>query len=322
MPPLHAVTGALGYSGQAITHRLLARGVNVRTLTNSPGRPNPFGDRLEFRPLDFDHPGELARSLDGVEVLFNTYWVRFNHRLFTFDQAVRNTRVLFQAARAAGVQRIVHTSIMNPHAAPALGYYRAKDALEQDLRDSGIRHGIIRPGVLFGRGDILINNIAWVIRHLPVFGVFGDGSYPIQPMHVDDFADLAVELAFRGDDPCADANGPETFTFLGLVEMLAGAMRIRRRIVRVSPTVGHAIARLVSPLVRDVILTREEITGLMSGLLASAAPSSGRIRLSDWARDNAEHLGRSYASELRRRTDRTCAFAREQTFLEPPPDRR
>jgi NADH dehydrogenase len=88
---IHAVTGAFGYSGKYITQRLLAEGQEVITLTNSPHRRNPFGDAVQAFPFNFDHPDKLKESLKGVSVLYNTYWVRFNHKTFTHMDAVRNT---------------------------------------------------------------------------------------------------------------------------------------------------------------------------------------------------------------------------------------
>ena len=193
--PLHAVTGAFGYSGKYIARRLLDGGQRVITLTNSPDRANPFGGQVPAYPFNFDRPDELARALEGVEVLYNTYWVRFNHPLFTHADAVRNTLILFDAAKRAGVRRIVHVSITNPSEDSPLEYFRGKARLERGLQESGLSYAILRPTVLFGKEDILINNIAWALRHLPVFGVFGDGSYRLQPIYVDDLAELCVAAA-------------------------------------------------------------------------------------------------------------------------------
>ena len=190
---LHAVTGAFGYSGRYIAHRLLADGKDVITLTNSLHRANPFSDRIRVAPFNFDRPEQLVESLRGVRVLYNTYWVRFNHRTFTFADAIRNTEILFQAAKAAGVNRVVHVSITNPSEYSPLEYFSGKGYLERVLMESGLPYTILRPAVLFGKEDILINNLAWVLRHFPVFAVFGDGEYKIQPIHVDDVAALAVE---------------------------------------------------------------------------------------------------------------------------------
>lgn len=307
-----AVTGAFGYSGKAIAERLLARGDRVRTLTNSPNRPHAFGDRIEVFPLAFEDAAALARALTDCDVLINTYWVRFNHRLFTFDQAVRNTQRLFAAAREAGVGRIVHTSILKPAEGCGLGYYDGKLQLEHDLAATGLPHAILRPGVLFGRGDILVNNIAWVLRRLPVFGVFGDGRYRLAPLHVEDFAGIAVRAAH--DDAAlpaiVDCHGPETFEYRELVRRIGAIIGAARPILRVRPRLGYWISKALNPFVGDVIITREEIEGLMRGLLWSREPSLGTTKLSDWAAAQRDALGRRYASEVGRRTRRTTEYER------------
>jgi NADH dehydrogenase len=307
---VHVVTGAFGYSGRYIAERLLRDGRRVRTLTNSPDREHPFGDRIEVHPFHFDDPDALARSLDGADVLVNTYWVRFNHATFTHAQAVANTRTLFAAARRAGVARVVHVSITNPSLDSPLEYFRGKAELERDLAATGLSHAILRPAVLFGGEDILINNIAWGLRHLPVFGVFGDGAYRLQPIHVDDFADLAVAQCAERADRTVDAIGPETWRYRDLVRELASILGVRRPIVSVPPPVGYAASQVLGTLLGDVLLTREEIAGLMAGLLATDSPPAGSIRLSTWARAHAGTLGRRYASELARRRDRRVAYVR------------
>ncbi|MGH7244718.1 MAG: SDR family oxidoreductase [Phycisphaerales bacterium] len=308
MGRLHAVTGALGYSGQQIARSLLERGDRVRTLTNSPNRPNPFGDRVEICPLAFENRDALRSSLDGVDTFFNTYWVRFNHKLFTFAQAVENTKRLFSAAKEAGVRRIVHVSILKPEQGHGLAYYDGKLELEKALKGLNISHAILRPGVLFGRGDILVNNIAWTLRHLPVFGLFGDGNYKLQPMHVDDFAALALECADRENDFTADAVGPERFSYRELVTTIGRIIGVKRPIVSVPPALGYAVSKVINPFVGDVIITRQEIAGLMRGLLFSDGDRVGSKRLTEWTKQNREQLGRRYASEVGRRVKRNVAY--------------
>jgi NADH dehydrogenase len=298
---IHAVTGAFGYSGRYIAARLLAEGRDVITLTNSTPRDNPFGNRLRAFPLSFDAPDKLAQSLAGVDVLYNTYWVRFNHPPFSHAQAVRNTLALFEAARRAGVRRIVHVSIANPDESSPLEYFSGKARLERGLRESGLEHSILRPTVLFGREDILINNIAWALRRFPVLAVFGDGQYRLQPIFVEDLAALAVAEGQRGGNNVINAIGPETFTYQGLVEAVGGAIGHKRRLVHVSPGLGYAASRVIGWFMRDIFITRDEIKGLMGGLLCVDAPPAGTTRLTDWMRANAGTLGRSYASELARR---------------------
>jgi NADH dehydrogenase len=304
------VTGAFGYSGRYIAARLLEAGHRVRTLTDSPHREHPFGDRIEVHPFHFDQPARLAASVDGAAVLYNTYWVRFNHAEFRYSRAVENTRALFAAARAAAVGRVVHVSITNPSEDSSLEYFRGKAVLERELRESGLSHAILRPAVLFGGEDILINNIAWVLRRLPVFGVFGDGRYRIQPIHVDDLAELAVARGRERASQIVDAVGPETFTYRDLVGELCRALGVRRRIVSVPPRLGYAAGWVLGRLLGDVLITRDEIEGLMQDLLATGSPPVGRVKLSAWAREHAGTLGRRYATELGRRRDRRAAYAR------------
>ncbi len=302
------MTGAFGYSGKYIAERLLAQGKSVITLTNSLERHNPFGSRLRAFPFNFDSPGTLAESLRGVSVLYNTYWVRFNHRKFTHADAARNTQTLFSAAKAAGVERVVHVSITNPSEDSDLEYFSGKARLERALIESGLSHSILRPTVLFGKEDILVNNIAWALRHLPVFGVFGDGEYKLQPIYVDDLAEIAVQQGAARKNRVIDAIGPETFTYRGLVENVGKIIGRKRPILSVPPSVGYAVGWGIGKLVGDVMITREEITGLMANLLYVDSAPAGTTKLTGWAKDRASSLGRHYTSELARRKDRQTEY--------------
>jgi len=304
-----AVTGAFGYSGRYIARRLMDAGHTVFTLTNSLNRPNPFGDKVQAVPFHFEEPELLMQSLRGVDVVINTYWVRFNHRLFTHSQAVANTKILFQAARQANVGRIVHVSITNPDIHSDLSYFRGKAELEEALKSLGISYCILRPAVLFGKEDVLINNIAWSLRHLPAFGVFGAGDYKLQPIHVDDFATAAVEQAGSRSNEIVNAIGPETFTYRELVEAVRRALGLKRAIVSVPPALGYWAGRALGLLVRDVIITREEIRGLMEGRLCVDAPPLGATKLTEWIERHKDSLGRRYTSEMARRIERNSQYA-------------
>ena len=305
---LHAVTGAFGYSGKYIAKRLLDRGHEVITLTNSLNRANPFDGRVKPYTFNFDNLAELTESLRGVSVLYNTYWVRFNHKMFQHADAVRNTMVLFEAAKTANVERIVHVSITNPSEDSPLEYFSGKAKLERALMESGISHTILRPTVLFGKEDILINNIAWALRRLPVFGVFGSGEYRLQPIYVEDIASLAVEQGAKRDNVIIDAIGPQTFTYKELVNVIGEIIGKERSIISVPPAVGFMVGWVLGKCVGDVMITREEIKGLMADLLFVDSPPAGDTRLTDWIREHADTLGRKYTSELARRKDRTIDY--------------
>ncbi len=296
----HAVTGALGFSGRHLTARLLGRGDEVVNLTNHPDRRDPFSGRVPASPLDFDRPAVLVAALEGVDTLFNTYWVRFPRDGLTHAAAVRNSTTLFEAARAAGVRRIVHVSIANPSPTSHLSYYRGKAQVEAALARSGVSHAVLRPTVLFGDEPILPNAIAWVLRRFPIFGIPGDGRYGVQPVHVDDLVALALEAAARDDDLTWDAVGPEIYSFEELVAVIRDAVGSPARLVHMPAPMALGVAMVLGRAVSDVLLTGEELEGLMGGLLVSTDLPRGERRLSDWLGDNGNWLGRAYLSEVGR----------------------
>ncbi len=301
----HAVTGAFGYSGSRIAARLLAAGHEVRTLTGRGPRAHPLGPLVERTPLDLDDPAALERDLAGVRTLTNTYWVRFSEAGFSMQRAVERSARLFEAARRAGVERIVHVSITNPSADSPYAYFRGKAAVEEALAATGVPHTILRPAVFFGGGDILVNNIAWALRHLPVFGMFGDGGYRLQPIHVDDFADLAAAAALGQTDrpsEVLDAVGPEAFTYRELAELLRGILGARCAIAGMPTGLALGSVRLLGRVLGDVTLTREEVGALMDDLLVSDRRPTGTTLLSEWAAAHAPELGRCYHCELDRRS--------------------
>jgi NADH dehydrogenase len=294
-----AVTGAFSYSGKYITKRLLERGEEVITLTNHPNRPDPFNGKVKAYPLDFDEVG-MTKSLQGVEVLVNTYWVRFDKGENTQPRAVTNTRKLVNAAKAAGVKRIVHISIANPSAESRLPYYWGKAANEKAVMESGLSYAILRPTVLIGKEDILINNIAYLLRRFPFFFIPGDGSYGIQPVYIEDLADLAVEAVYSKDNYVIDAVGPDAYSFKDLVKLVGKKIGADRPLISVPPRLALLAAQFMSLFVSDVILTPEEVDGLMANLLVSKEPARAKTAFRDWLEANKNTVGTKYASELKR----------------------
>ena len=302
MTGFDVVTGAFSYSGAAIAHELQAAGRRVRTLTGHPGRgpQTAAAGGIEVRPLDFADPAALTESMRGARTLYNTYWVRFARGAVDHPVAVTRSRVLFQAAAAAGVRRIVHVSITNPSADSPYPYFRGKAAVEQALRDLGVSHAVLRPAILFGGDGVLLNNIAWLLRRLPVFAVGGTGEYRIRPIHVNDLARLAVRAGDSAVTEVIDAVGPERPTFLALVQTIRAAVGGRSQVIRVPGTLIPAAARVLGFALRDTLLTVEEYQAMADGLADTDGPATGETALSQWIADHQDTLGRVYANELTR----------------------
>ena len=297
---MNAVTGAFGYTGKYITRRLLGFSEPVITLTGHPGRPNEFAGAVKAFPFRFDDPAAMAESLAGVRVLYNTYWIRFDRGQATHDRAIAHTRALIRAAEMAGVQRVVHISITRPDRDSPLPYFRGKALLEEDIRSARFSSAILRPTVVFGVEDILINNVAYLLRKLPVFLIPGTGQYRLQPIYVEDLAKLAVDAAHSSDNMTLDAVGPECFSFDELVRLVAATVKSRAAILHAPRALAFGAARLLGSVFHDVMLTRDEMDGLMANLLISDSVPTGATSLRRWLAEHAATLGTRYASEVQR----------------------
>jgi uncharacterized protein YbjT (DUF2867 family) len=293
--PRDVVTGAFSFTGRYVAERLLARGRRVTTLTNHPGRTTPFSEQVHVEPYRFDDVDALAASLDGAETLYNTFWIRDVEAGPPPGNAVRYSRRLVRAAEAAGVKRIVHFSVANATASE-LPYHRAKARVERVVADADLSHAILRPTLVFGVEDLLVNNLAWMLRRLPVFAVLGDGDYQVQPVHVGDVADCAVEQGLAAGDRSLPVAGPETYSFDGFVRTLADHLGSRSRLLHVPPRLGLLGVRALELLLRDSILSGAEARMLMDGLLAVDAEPVGGTGFEEWLEAHADQLGTGYTS--------------------------
>ena len=303
-PQTAVVTGAFSFTGSAVARSLLRRGFGVRTLTNRREAVNDPGGDIEVYPLQFSNPARLVEAMRGAGLFVNTYWVRYPYVGVSFDDAVANTAVLLRAAVEAGVRRIVHVSVSNPSPEAPLGYYRGKAQAEALLRSLGVSHAIVRPTLVVGANDILVNNIAWFLRRFPLFAMPGSGRYRLQPVTLTDVGEIVAEAALSGDDMTVDAAGPDVLTFEQLVRAIAGAIGRRAGIVHLPTAVALALIRLVGLARGEVILSREELAGLMSELLVSHEPARGKESVLAWLAEHGPELGRTYASELDRHVRR------------------
>lgn len=295
-----AITGAFSYSGAYIAEAFLDAGWQLRTLTRNPDRPHRLQGQLDARPLNFGNAEEIQANLEGLDVLINTYWVRFDYRGSSFRQAIENSARLFSAANAAGVQRILHLSVSNPDPASELPYYAGKAEVERLLAQSGLPHSILRPTLIFGEEELLLNNIAWLLRKMPLFPIPRAGGYRVQPIYVCDLAQLALHEAQQEGNRVVNAAASEILSYYQLVKIVRDAVGSRALLVHVSPGTAIFLAKLLGPLLRDVLLTRDELDGLMQERLYVGDDCIDGAPFTDWARENAHLLGRSYTNEIRR----------------------
>jgi nucleoside-diphosphate-sugar epimerase len=292
------VVGGTGFTGSRIVERLLSQGFEVTVLTGHPARPHPFDNKINLKPFLFDQPHTLKEVLSGNTLLFNTYWIRFEMGEVTFEKAVKNTLTLFQAAKEAGVERVIHISITNPSKESPYPYFKGKAQIEEALTSSGLSYAILRPALVFGKGDILINNIAWVIRSYHFFPVFGNPK--LTPIYVEDLADAAIRFSQEPKNVVIDAVGPETLSFTELLKTIKSAIRVRALLLRTPLSVALWLAEQLNAILGEPIITRDEIGALLDNLLYSQSNPIGNTSLKKWLFENGEEIGREFASEIKR----------------------
>jgi uncharacterized protein YbjT (DUF2867 family) len=296
-----AVTGVFSYSGRFIAEALLARGWEVVALgRRSPPPADSLAERVDFYPLRLDDEEALVSALSGCEALFNTYWVRFEHGGATFAEAIDRSSRLFQAASEAHVRRIVHLSVSNASEDSPFPYFRGKAAVEDALRRADCPYAILRPTLIFGgREEVLVNNIAWLLRRLPLFLLPDGGRCSLQPVSVFDLAGIAADLGETEGNVVLDLAGPETFTFAEFVAQIKDAVGSHARLLSAPSGLVSTCSALAGLLLRDRLLTRDELGALTDNLLACETATTEN-RFSDWLEANASWLGSDYAHELRR----------------------
>ena len=295
-----AVTGAFSYTGSYIARALLERGWNVITLTRDPKRPHPLQERVKAFALDFSNPNQLQNNLRDVHTLINTYWVRFNYPGSSFDQAVENSRVLIRAAERAGVRRIIHISVSNADLKSSLPYYRGKAEVEEIIKASKVSYAFLQPTLIFGNEEVLVHNIAWLLRHFPIFAIAGSGNYRVQPIFVEDLADLVAQAGSTTRNEILPAAGPEVFTLNELIDFLRQIVGSRAFVLHAPPWLTLLMAKFVGLLFGDVTLTGEELHGLMEERLYIGEPVLGKTSFRQWAEENRVRLGAQYRNELKR----------------------
>lgn len=309
-----AITGAWSYSGRRVAARLLQAGHTVVSLTNRKiPDPDPHDGRVRAEPYDFS-PGALERALEGVDVLACAYWTRHDRAplgnrgpWLSHAEAVSRSARIIESARAAGVSRLVWTSIANPGLDPDLSYYAGKAEVERLVQESGLPHAILRPACFFGPAAILIENVAWAARRMPVVPIPAGPEYRIRPIHVGDYAELIADAVASGDTYTRDACGPDRVEFGELIRTIARLCGGRARPVRLPLRACAPLYAAASRVIRETILTTDELIGLSRNRLDSLEPPAGPTSLLAWLEEHASEVGVRFAREPRRQPRRVVA---------------
>ncbi len=228
-----ALTGATGFVGGGVLTRLLRRGHDVKVLvrnTDRAARLRDFGG-VELVPGGLDDEAAVRSLVGGAEAVVHLVGIIAEAKGQTYQRVhVDATARLASAATAAGVRRFVHMSALGARSdAAATAYLRSKAAGEDAVRRSGLAHTILRPAIIAGPGNVPLKLMCDVLRLAPVLPVVGNGRYRMQPVWLDDVAEVFAVALERPDlVGTFDIAGPEQLTWHEMMDRLEAALGVRR----------------------------------------------------------------------------------------------
>jgi uncharacterized protein YbjT (DUF2867 family) len=294
------LTGAFSYTGRYIGQELLRRKISFQSLTNHP-RPSVFPSAsIPVAPLQFQDAPSLIATLRKSTILVNTYWIRYPAKGISHETAVQNIEFLVQCAKQAGIHKIIHISVSNPSKDSQLSYYKGKAEAEEIIQQSGIPFTILRPTLVFGKEDVLLHNIAWLLRYFPFFVFPSPSTCFIQPIFAEEVGCFAVESIHSYPNQTMDLAGPEVVSMKEMVQKIGRATGYTRPIYSTSLGITMAAVRILNTILHDRIITEEEILGLQNNLLVSSQPPLGKISFSDWLVQEGSSLCSHYINDYKR----------------------
>lgn len=293
------VTGAFGFTGKYISKLLLSKGESIKTFTNKVNR-DIFGEKIEIFKYDFRNKEYLIKAMSNAKRLYNTYWIRFPYKNISFKEVINNTKILIDCAKEANIEKVIHISITNANPKSKFQYFKYKGIVEEMIKDSKIDYFILRPTVIFGKESILINNIAWFLKKLPLFFIFGKGRYLVQPIYIEDLAKIAVFGADNFKNKIVDIVGPEIFEFKEMINLIKTKISSKSKIIYLPSFLFQIFIPILNFLTKDIVLTKEELKALKDNLLYSKEEPLGKKKFTDWIDENKDNLGKEYFSELLR----------------------
>jgi NADH dehydrogenase len=278
------VIGATGFLGAAFVRALAARGRPVIALGRDEGRVRKRFRSLpvEARAADVTRPDSLRDAFAGVDtviqcVQFSGFPMEDPSQSLTFLEVDgRGTRNVVESARAAGVERIIYLSGVGADPSSELPWYRAKGLAERNVRESGMRHTIIRPSWVYGPEDRSLNLFVRLLRLNPLFfPQIGDGCQRLNPLFVEDLAGVVADIAESGraEGETVELGGPVTYTLDEILRIAMEALELRRAILHFPVSLVKSVAA-IAELLPGQLLSR----GAVDFLVQEAVADNTRFR--------------------------------------------
>ncbi|HXR24984.1 MAG TPA: NAD(P)H-binding protein [Candidatus Binataceae bacterium] len=269
-----AIAGGSGFIGRAIVRRLAAiPGLTVRVLTRDPVKARvrlAAEGKVDFVSADVNDPARLATVIAGADTIINAvqfdgYPIEKPSRGLTFNRVdYGGTVSLIAATKAAGVPNFIYISGAAADERSPNPAFRAKGRAERALRDAGLAFTILRPSLVYGPEDRVVNGLAKAIRMMPVMVVPGSGQQKLRPLLVDDLAAcVALAIGGRGRNGIYEVGGPDPMTFDELVRLVMEITGHKRPIIHV-PENLLLVAGAVAEKLPGALFSRDAVAFLVA----------------------------------------------------------
>jgi uncharacterized protein YbjT (DUF2867 family) len=258
------VFGGTGFLGRRIVQHLHEADFSVRVASRHPERAAAlFPDvhlGFESTHADINDDGSVAAAVAGVIGVVNAVSLYMENGQLTFHTVhVEGAARVARLAREAGVARLVHVSGLGSDAKSTSPYIRSRGEGERVVREAFPTATLIRPSVMFGRGDAFVSPIATMLRRLPVFPLFGGGQTRLQPAHVEDVAEAIARVMQEPDSKmCYELGGPRVYTYRSLLEVIAQSLAKKSLLVPVPFDLWRVFA-VAAELFPQPPITRDQV---------------------------------------------------------------
>lgn len=275
-----AITGGTGFVGRHLAQSLLADGHTVVLIARGKDQRDPSVNSepgVTVVYCDVSEQSSLATALQGCDAVAHCAGINRELGEQTFQKVhVEGTRVVVEAAKAAAVNKILLISFLRARENGPSKYHRSKAAAEEVVRNSGINYTILKPGVIYGKGDHMLDHLSHAFYSVPIFGLVGLKEKQVAPLAVQDLIVVMKEALVNGGMPNETLYliGPQHMTLSTAVKTVAKVVG-REPVYFRMPIFCHLVmAWMLEHIMTIPLVSIAQIFILSEGVTEPAPPCS------------------------------------------------
>ncbi|HXY24860.1 MAG TPA: NAD(P)H-binding protein [Candidatus Acidoferrum sp.] len=273
-----AITGGTGFVGRHLARELAARGDEVVLIARGKDLPDESIYKLagvRFLRSDLSDGEELARAFQGCDGVAHFAGINREIGAQTYQRVhIEGTKKVVEAARKAGVRKVVLLSFLRARPNCGSAYHESKWAAEEIVRASGMDYTIFKAGVIYGRGDHMLDHLSHALYTFPVFGLVGMKERPVRPLAVEDLV-TAIFASFsdpRLANKTVSIMGPEEMMLSEAVRRVGEVIERHPLYVPTPLVIQKMIAWFAERTMKIPLLSLAQLKILSEGIVEALPP--------------------------------------------------